>query len=107
MPGGATPSNRVAQKVHSLQFHGMNRHHRMYETDCVSHSNFGNTEQLQLERIIQSINVDITKNGSSTVAKLYSSTRHSQFTPEHISKIWNVGIEIAKDILHTTTQKGV
>ena len=37
MPGGTTPTNRVAQKVQSLQFHGTNRHHHMYETNCIVH----------------------------------------------------------------------
>ena len=37
MPGGTTPTNRVAQKVQSLQFHGTNRHHHMYETNYIVH----------------------------------------------------------------------
>ena len=105
MPGGLT-QDRFVQKVQSLQFHGTNRHHHMYETDCVAYSNFTDTEQLQMERAIKSINVDYTS-GAVNIAQLHSTTRHSQFTPEHISKIWNVGIGIAKDILSTTTQKGV
>ena len=105
MPGGLT-QDRFVQKVQSLQFHGTNRHHHMYETDCVAYSNFMDTEQLQMERAIKSINVDYTS-GAVNIAQLHSTTRHSQFTPEHISKIWNVGIGIAKDILSTTTQKGV
>lgn len=36
---------------------------------------------------------------------LHSSWCHSQFTPKHISTIWNVGVGMAKDILTTTTQK--
>jgi hypothetical protein len=80
MPGGST-NDRLVHKVQSLQFHGVNRHHQMYETDCITYSNFGDTEQLQLERIIQSVNV----------SELYSSARHSQYSPEHISRIWNVG----------------
>jgi hypothetical protein len=78
-------------------FHDNQCHHHLYETDCVTYSNFSDMEQLQLEQTIQSVNV----------AKLHSSTRHSQFSPEHISMIWNVGIRITKDILTTTTQKGV
>jgi len=105
MPGGII-QDRFVQKVQSLQLHGTNRHHHMYETDCVTYSNFGDTEQLQLERAIKSINVDYTS-GSVNISQLHSTIRHSQFTPEHISKIWNVGIGIAKDILKTTTQKGV
>ena len=83
MPG-ATFQDRFVQKVQSLQFHGVNRHHHMYETDCVLFSNFGDTEQLQMERVIKSVNM--TDDGMAVVSQLHSSTRHSQFTPEHISK---------------------
>ena len=67
---------------------------------------FGDTEQLQLERIVQSVHVELDSK-VVMIPELYSSTRHSQYTPERISRIWNVGIETAKDILATTTQKGV
>ena len=116
MPGGATRNDfqpdRLIAKVQSNELHGYNRHHHMYESDCVAHSTFGSTEQLFMERMIQSIVIDHGVNGpvirtGATIAELHSTQRHSQFTPEHISKIWNVGIGIAKDILATTTQKGV
>ena len=97
MPGGTKAIDRCIQKVQSQLIHDINRHHRFHETDCVTYHNFGDTEQMQLEQIIQ----------SAHVAELHSSTRHSKFTPEHVSKIWNVGIGMAKDILATTTQKGV
>jgi hypothetical protein len=105
MPGEST-NDRLVHKVKSLQFHGINRHHQMYETDCITYSNFGDTEQLQLERIIQSVNVGLQPN-TIAISELYSSARHSQYTPEHISRIWNVGIGMAKDILNTTTQCGI
>lgn len=105
MPGGAA-RDRFVQKVQSLAFHGSNRHHKIYETDSVTYATFGDTEQLQLERIIQSVNVD-TPSRMDSISELYSLTRHSQFTPEHVAKIWNVGVGTAKDILATTTQKGV
>ena len=113
MPGGRTgnvgPLDRTVQQIQSYAFHGTNCHHHLYETDCVALSTFGDTEQLLMERIIQTVNVDIGNVQSSPlcIGQLHSSRRHSQFTPEHISKIWNVGIGIAKDILATTTQKGV
>ena len=107
MPGGIV-TNRFVQKLQSIQsFHGTYRHHHMYETDYTTYRNFGDTEQLQMERFVQSVNVDLAPNGITSVSKLYSSTRHSQYTPEHIAKIWNVGIGIAKNILSTTTQKGI
>ncbi len=85
MPGG-TIAHRFVQKVKSLQFHGTNRHHHMFETDCVLYSTYRDTEQLQLERAIQSVNVG-PNHDSILVKELYSSARHSQSTPEHISKI--------------------
>ena len=78
----------------------------MYETDCIQFSTFGDTEQLQMEHMIQSVHIE-HPSGTRSISELYSSTRHSQFTPEHVSKIWNVGVGIAKDILATTTQKRV
>ncbi len=39
--------------------------------------------------------------------ELTSKTRHSNFTPEHIAHAFNVNLGTAKDILATTTQKGV
>ena len=41
------------------------------------------------------------------VGEILSSTRHSHFTLEHISKIFNVVINKAKEIMITTTQRGV
>ena len=72
MPGGLT-QDRFVQKVQSLQFHGTNRHHHMYETDCVAYSNFMDTEQLQMESAIKSINVDYTS-GAVNIAQLHSTT---------------------------------
>lgn len=37
---------------------------------------------------------------STTVAELHSSQCQSQFTPEHLAKIWNAGIGMAKDRIH-------
>jgi hypothetical protein len=84
----------------------------MYKSDCVALSAFGDMEQLLMECIVQSIDIDLSRNRpiithGVAVMELHSSRHHSQFTPEHISKIWNVGIGMAKDILATTTQKGI
>jgi hypothetical protein len=65
MPGGMddtghTKNDRMIQLVTSDASHGVNRHHHMYETNCVSMSVNGNTEQLLMERMISSVHVSST-----------------------------------------------
>lgn len=45
--------------------------------------------------------------GPRQESEMVSKTRHSQITPEHLSRAWNIGIETAKKTLHVTTQRGV
>ncbi len=108
MPGGLddnvhTLDDRVIQQVQSNASHGVKRHHHMYETDRVSLSVNGNTEQLLMERMINSVRVSTMRH----IEKLQSKTRHSKFEPEHVATIFGVGINTAKDILAVTTQQGV
>ncbi len=63
----------------------------------------GNTEQLLCERMIQSVRV----NERQQIVELHSSTRHSQYTTEHVAKVFGVGIGTAQEILTVTTQKGI
>jgi hypothetical protein len=80
-----------------------NRDHEQYESDNIAYSFMGNTEQLLCERMIQSVRVNERRN----ILELQSTTRHSQFTPEHVAKIFGVGFGTAQNILATTTQKGI
>lgn len=75
----------------------------MYETDCVTYSIDGNTEQLLIERMISSVHTSHTRRENELVSK----TRHSKFTPEHVAHLFNCTIGMAKDILACTTQEGV
>ena len=100
MPGGLDESgllvdDRMIQQVQSDQDRGINQHHHMYETDCVFMSVDGNTEQLLMECMINSVHVSSVRH----MEKLQSKTRHSQYSLEHIAAIFNVGIGTAKDIL--------
>ena len=54
---GGTTVDRFLQKVSSLAFHGSLRDHNRYETDRVAYCMFGDTNQLQLERIVNSVRV--------------------------------------------------
>ena len=105
MPGGdnedAMATDNYARIIHEMKSN--ERHHTRYESDCVAITVDGNTEQLLYERMIQSVRVTTNRQ----INKLYSSTRHSQYTTEHVSKIFGVGIGTAQDILRTTTQKGI
>jgi len=60
-----------------------------------------NTKQLLYEHMIDSIAM------TRTVTELHNTTQHSKYTPEHVSCIFDVGIGMAKDILATSTQKGI
>ncbi len=108
MPGGMDDTghpcdDRVIQQVQSNMSHGIKRHHHMYETDCVTISVNGNTEQLLMERMISSVHVSTTRH----MEKLQSKTRHSKYEPEHVAAVFGVGIATAKDILAVTTQEGI
>jgi hypothetical protein len=108
MPGGLGESglpttDQIMNEIQSDIRRGANRHHNIYETDCVCLSIDGNTEQLLMERMIKSVNVTTTRE----LHKLQSQTRHSKFTPEHVATLFNVNIGTAKDILAVTTQAGV
>jgi hypothetical protein len=108
MPGGLdelgqTTTDRTIQQIRSNISHGANCHHHMYETDCVTHSIDGNTEQLLMERMIESVNISTLRHSEELVSK----TRHSKFTPEHVANLFGCNIGMAKDILACTTQAGV
>jgi hypothetical protein len=108
MPGGIedtllTTMDCMAKGVSYQQFHGQRRDHQLYKTDCASYSIDGNTEQLLLKQMIGSIHVASVAH----MNELMSKTRHSNFTPEHVAHVFNVNLGTAKDILATTTQKGV
>jgi hypothetical protein len=108
MPGGLdvtddTASDRLTQQVTSNAFRNNNRHHQMYESDRISFSVDGNTEQLIIECMISSVHISSVQH----MEQLQSKTRHSQFGPEHVATIFGVGLGTAKEILTVTTQKGV
>ena len=108
MPGGLDESglsttDRTIQQIRSNVSHNVNRHHHMYETDCITHSIDGNTEQLLMERMINSVHISEPRRSEELVSK----TRHSKFTPEHVATLFGCNIGMAKDILACTTQAGV
>ena len=54
---GLPTTDQLIQQIHSNIRRGANRHHNIYETDCVSITIDGNTEQLLMERMVKSVNV--------------------------------------------------
>jgi hypothetical protein len=97
--------HRLIEQVSSDQVSERNRDHLIYESDCHLFNTDGNTEQLLFERMVSS--VIVSPDDIRSAREVLSNTRHSTFTTEHISKIFNVGTHKAKEILFTTTQKGV
>lgn len=105
MPGGMTVNQSMndallVQHVQTITPHRIKHHHRLYETDCISYSFSGNTEQLLYKRMISRM---------STIPpwlakELHSRTRHLIHMPEHVAQIFNVGLGMANTILATTTQ---
>jgi hypothetical protein len=96
-------NDRFIQRMTSDIALNSNRDHERYESDIIAYSFMGNTEQLFCERMIQSVRVNERRN----ILELQSTTQHSQFTPEHVAKIFGVGFGTAQNILATTTQKGI
>jgi hypothetical protein len=56
-----------------------------------------------MERMISSVHVSTVRH----METLQSKTRHSKYKPEHVAKVFGVGIATAKDILAVTTQEGI
>jgi hypothetical protein len=77
---GHPTDDRFIQRVQSDTSHGLNRHHHMYETNCVLMFVDGNTEQLLMEWMINSVNVATVQH----LDKVQSRSRHLQFEPEHV-----------------------
>ncbi len=99
MPGGRDntghPKNdRMIHRVTSDSSHGVNCHHHMYETNCVSMFVNGNTEQLLVECMISSVHVSLMQH----MEKLQSKTRHSQFEPEQVAAVFGVSLGTTKNI---------
>ena len=108
MPGGLDDADdpvndRMIKRITSNATKGVDRHHRIYESDCMSLSINGNTEQLLIERMIGSVHISSIRH----MEKLQSRTRHSQFSPEHVATLFGVSLGTAKNILTVTTQKGI
>ena len=91
----------------------INRDTAMYESDFILGAQAdGMVEQEFAERMILSVNVVHSKQlctvGMVRVAnELVSEARHSKITPERIAKLFNVGLPKARQMLGTTTQRGV
>ncbi len=108
MPGGLDDADdpindRMIKRIATNATKGVNRHHRIYKSHCMSLSINGNTEQLLIERMIGSVHISLIRH----MEKLHSKIRHSQFSPEHIATIFGVSLGTAKNILTVTTQKGI
>lgn len=73
-------------------------------TQLSSQDDDSDPDKVIFDRLIQSVKImaDMWR-----VNELFTSTQHSKFTMEHISKLFGVSINKAEDILFTTTQKGV
>ena len=75
--------------------------HDEYESDLVLQSNFGITEQLLYQRMISQVTT------VTSSAEVRSNDRHSKHTPEHISKVFDITLDKAKDMLSKTTQQTI
>ena len=99
-----TTGTRLIEEIASNQMWSQEREHYTFHTDFQLYHTDGNTEQLLFERLVQQTMVTMD---TRTAQELHTSQRHSKYTVEHISKIFNVGMSKAKDILFTTTQQGI
>jgi hypothetical protein len=107
MPGGLDDADdpvndRMIQRVILNATNGVNRHHQMYESDCISLAINGNMEQLITEQMISSVQISSVQQ----MEKLQSKTcihNLDQSTCGH----FGVSMGTAKNILTVTTQKGI
>jgi hypothetical protein len=75
--------------------------HDEYESDLILQSNFGMTEQLLYQRMISQVTT------VTSLAEVRSNDRHSKHTPEHISNVFDITLDKAKDMLSKTTQQTI
>ena len=75
--------------------------HDEFESDLILQSNFRMTEQLLYQRMISQVTT------ATSLAEVRSNDRHSKHTPEHISKVFDITLDKAKDMLSKTTQQTI
>lgn len=74
----------------------------IYETDVLLSNGVNDSamsEQPLTERAVKSVRVN--------AKEVISKHRHSKHTPEHISKLFDVGLNRALEIMNATTQQGI
>jgi len=66
------------------------------------------------ERLISAVNIatayrdDIdAQKEARKLSSIISNDRHSAATPEDLARLWNIGLQTAKDTVRVTTQKGI
>ena len=75
--------------------------HDEFESDLILQSNFGITEQLLYQRMISQVAT------ATSVAGVRSNNRHLKHTSEHISNVFGITLDKAKDMLSKTTQQTI
>jgi hypothetical protein len=58
------------------------------------------------KKLIASVNITRDE-GYRVIGGVITSDRHSKATPEEVARIWDIGLESAKETLKVTTQHGV
>ncbi len=83
------------------------------ETDTILDSvSTAMCEHSFIKCMVSSVRIDttpsvMTRNTQIGLQEVMSKTRHSIYTPDHVSRVFNLGLDKSKTTLLVTTQKGV
>jgi hypothetical protein len=100
---------RFKEEEKFIQMANIVRLNNSYETDMMLGSI---SDELVPERFIQKAiaSVNVHPMGMNTIKAKYERyctvSEVASITPEHMARTWNIGVEMAKETLKVTTQKG-
>jgi hypothetical protein len=100
---------RLKEEEKYIQMANIVRLNNSYETDMMLGSI---SDELVPERFIQKAiaSVNVHPMGMNTIKAKYERyctvSEVASITPEHMARTWNIGVEMAKETLKVTTQKG-
>jgi hypothetical protein len=125
-PGSPSRESMEMRTVHSLisrmtrrQIDAVRENGSQIDTNGEIEMNLGQISSVYnprdfTERLISAVNIataycdDIdAHNEARKLSSIIPNDRHSAATPEDLAKLWNIGLQTAKDTVRVTTQKGI
>ena len=125
-PGSPSRESMEMRTVHSLrsgmtrrQLNAVRENGPQIDTNGEIETNLGQISSVYnprdfTERLISAVNIatayrdDIdAQKEARKLSSIISNDRHSAATPEDLARLWNIGLQTAKDMVRVTTQKGI